>query len=189
MTGHSESLELVFDKTRTYKTATFMVMSAMGVSASVIVTFNTSGVSEAAMSTLSGVQLTAVTLMPYMISAVIAAITAIGVMMMLPATKMVEPTRQFVACLNEMSAGDLTVRVRLKAEDPLRDVANSFNNAAASLGGEIACWKVINRQQWGALCHIRDAIESGDCVSALRFVEEMEQSWDKIAEIEQRLIA
>jgi hypothetical protein len=39
------------------------------------------------------------------------------------------------------------------------------------------------------LCRIRQAVEENDEEQALRFVAEMEQNWDRIAEIEQRLIA
>ncbi|MBD3258822.1 HAMP domain-containing protein [candidate division GN15 bacterium] len=134
-------------------------------------------------------QLAVQTLMPYMISAVIAAITAIGVMTILPTTRVVEPTRQLVIRLNEVAAGDLTTRVRLHADDPLREVANSFNAAVGEMGSQIAAWKVINRQQWGVLCHIRHAVEMGNMQEALQHVKQMERNWDKIAEIEERFEA
>ena len=110
MTGCNATLEAVFGKTQTYKTATFMALAAVLVSASIIVYYNTSAVPDGMGTATSGFSLTLSTLMPYMISAVIAAIAALGVMMMLPATRVLEPARQFATCLDEMREGDLTVR-------------------------------------------------------------------------------
>jgi methyl-accepting chemotaxis protein len=183
------SRETLFDKARTYKTATFLGLSAVMVCTAVIQYFNVSLSNSAVIDAYSGAQLVAVMLMPYVISAVIAMTTVVGVISLLPTARVVEPARQFMSCFKEMQEGDLTVRMRLKAEDPLKEVANSFNAATAALGGEIASWKVINRQQWGVLCQIRNAVETGDNESAIRFIEEMERNWDRIAEIEQRLIA
>jgi methyl-accepting chemotaxis protein len=189
MTEECLSRETLFDKARTYKTATFMGLSAVMVCTAVIQYFNASLADNPAVDEYGGMQLVAVMLMPYLISAVIAATTMVGVISLLPTARVVEPARQFMSCFREMQEGDLTVRVRLKAEDPLKEVAHSFNAATAALGNEIASWKVINRQQWGVLCQIRNAVETGDKESAIRFIEEMERNWDRIAEIEQRLIA
>jgi methyl-accepting chemotaxis protein len=183
------SRETLFDKARTYKTATFLALSAVMVCTAVIQYFNTSLADNPAVDEYSGMQLAAVMLMPYLIAAVIAVTTMVGVLSLLPTARVVEPARQFMSCFKEMQAGDLTVRVRLKPEDPLKEVANTFNAATAALGGEIASWKVINRQQWGVLCQIRSAVETDDKESAMRLIEEMERNWDRIAEIEQRLIA
>ena len=102
---------------------------------------------------------------------------------------MLEPTRQIATRLNEMAAGDLTTRVRLQPNDPLKDVAHSFNNAVSQMGDSIAQWKVINRQQWGVLCYIRHAVEMGKPDEALTFIGQMERNWDKIAEIEEKFVA
>ena len=181
-----QPVESFFDKTRVYRTAGFMGISALLTSAAIIVYFNNMQQSEAMYDSM---QLAVTTLMPYMISAVIAAITAIGVMTILPTTRVVEPTRQIIAHLNEVAAGDLTVRMRLHADDPLRDVGKTFNSAMGEVGNQVAQWKVLNRQQWGVLCQIRHAVEMNDYREAILFVEQMEKNWDKIAEIEQRFIA
>lgn len=188
MKDSSLSLESLLDKSRMYRAVLFMGMSALMTSAAIIAYSN--HVQEASsQELLNGVNLVISTLIPYMISAVIAAMTAIGVMTILPTTRVVEPTKQIVARLNDVARGDMTTRVRLHADDPLKDVANSFNNAVADLGNQIAQWKVINRQQWGVLCHIRHAIEMGKPDEALNFVGQMERNWDKIAEIEEKFVA
>jgi len=165
-----------------------MGCSAILASASIIFYFNNVLSAGVAVEFLSQAELAAVTLMPYMISAVIAAITAIGVMTILPATRYVDPSLQLVACLREMAEGDLSVRARLHTNDQLRDVANELNTTIAHLGSLIAQCKIINRAQWGVLCRIRMSAEHGDCDDVLHFVEEMEKNWDKIAEIESSLI-
>ena len=111
------------------------------------------------------------------------------IMNILPTTRMAAPVHQVVARLKEIGDGDLTARIRMDGEDPLKDVGNAFNGAMSSLADQVAHWKIVNRQQWGVLCRIRQAVEEKDEEQALRFIAEMEQNWDRIAEIEQRLIA
>jgi len=181
--------ESVLDHRRLYRTALFMGLSAIMASAAIIGYYNDNVLSVVSSGISDRIQLTLLALMPYMISAVISAITAIGVMNMLPTARMAAPVHQMVTRLKEISDGDLTVRVKMDGEDPLKDVGTAFNGAVSSLGDQIAHWKIVNRQQWGVLCRIRKAVEEKDEEQALRFVAEMEQNWDRIAEIEQRLIA
>ena len=178
----------VFDKTRLYRTAVFMGLAAVMASAAIITYYNRTVTDLLAADSSGGFDLAAMTLMPYLVSAVIAAITAIGVLTILPATKMAAPAEQVVFRLRDISDGDLTARIRLGGDDPMKEVGIAFNTAAANLGDRIAHWKVVNRQQWGVLCRIRQAVEENDAEQALRFVAEMEQNWDRIAEIEQQLI-
>ena len=181
------SPDSIFNRSHLYRKAIFMGLVAGGASAGIITYFN-QNVSEYLMpDARAGFRLAAVTLMPYMISAVIATITAIGVMNLLPTTRVAAPAEQIVHHLRDLADGNLTARLRLHAEDPLKDVGVAFNTAAGSLADRVAHWKVVNRQQWGVLCRIRHAIEMNDREEALRFVAEMEQNWDRIAEIEQRL--
>jgi hypothetical protein len=63
-----------------------------------------------------------------------------------------------------------------------------MNLATQSVGGMVTQIKVINRRQWGVLCRIRLALEEGRPEEALRSVGEMERNWDKMAEIEDRLL-
>ena len=182
------STQNVFDKTRLYRRAAFMGLTAVLASAAIISTYNNTVGGLMSSSYRGGLELAVVTFMPYMIAAVIGMLTSFGVMAILPSAKVAAPAEQIVHRLRDISDGDLTVRVRLEIDDPLKEVGVAFNAAATSMSDRIAHWKVINRQQWGALCMIRQAIEDGDRERALRHVSEMEQSWDRIAEIEQQLV-
>ncbi len=188
MSDHVLTGTSALEKYRLYRTTIFMGLSTVLVSAAFISYCNSIVSNVVTESVYDSFQLAVLTLMPYMISAVIAAITAVGMMTILPATRVADPARELEAQLREVAAGDLTVRVTLHAGDPLRGVGNAFNGTVATLSDQIAAWKVINRQQWGVLCRIRQAVEEGNCTEAVRFMDEMEQNWDRIAEIEQRLI-
>lgn len=178
----------VLDKARLYRKAAFMGLTAIMASTAIIAYYER-GVNEMmAVESVHGFELAAMTLMPYMVSAVIATITAIGVLTILPATKVAAPAEQIIHKLRDISDGDLTTRISLAGDDPLKEVGIAFNAAAGNLGDRIAHWKVVNRQQWGVLCRIRQAVEENDTEQALRFVAEMEQNWDRIAEIEQQMI-
>jgi methyl-accepting chemotaxis protein len=177
----------IFDKSRLYRKAVFMGLSAVLASGAIITFYNEYVGGVTVSDAAAGLELAALTLMPYMISAVIATITAIGVMNFLPTVRVVAPAEQIVSRLRELCDGDLTTRVRLDTDDPLKEVGIAFNAAAGNLGDRIAGWKVVNRQQWGVLGRIRQAVEENDMKAALRFVAEMEQNWDRIAEIEQQL--
>jgi methyl-accepting chemotaxis protein len=182
------STQDVFDKAHLYRRAVFMGLCAVFASAAIIAYYDRSTPQVSSTGALAVIELAFMTLMPYLISAVIATLTAIGVMSILPNAKVAAPAKQIVTRLREISDGDLTVRVRLNADDPLKEVGTAFNAAATGLSDRVAHWKVVNRQQWGVLCRIRQSIEEGDREKALRFVSEMEQNWDRIAEIEQQLI-
>ena len=182
------SAQNVFDKPRLYRKAAFMGLTAVLASAAIISYYNRNVATMWSAETRVGFELAVMTLMPYMISAVIGVIAAIGVMAILPTARVAAPAEQIVHRLREISDGDLTVRIRLNGDDPLKEVGAAFNSAATNLSDRVAHWKVVNRQQWGVLCRIRQAIEEGDRESALRHVCEMEQNWDRIAEIEQQLV-
>lgn len=177
----------VFDKAGLYRKAVFMGLSAVFASGAIIAYYNRSVPQLTSTAALAPLELAFMTIMPYLIAAVIATLTAIGVMSILPNARIAEPAQQIVCRLREITDGDLTVRVRLNGDDPLKEVGTAFNAAAANLSDRVAHWKVVNRQQWGVLCRIRQSIEEGDREQALRFVAEMEQNWDRIAEIEQQL--
>ena len=181
------SPDSIFSRSHLYRQAIFMSMVAVGASAAIITYFNQNVADRLMSDARAGFELAAVTLMPYMISAVIATITAIGVMNLLPTTRVAAPAEQIVHHLRDLADGNLTIRLRLNGDDPLKDVGVAFNSAAGSLADRVAHWKVVNRQQWGVLCRIRQAVEMNDREEALRFVAEMEQNWDRIAEIEQQL--
>lgn len=188
MSSGFANAESVFSKTHLYRSIAFMCLAAVAASAGVISYFNRAPVGFAEVDPNS-FQLVASTLMPYMISAVIAAITAIGVVTILPTARLEGPANRLATGLREVADGDLTTRVRLESDEPLSELASELNRAVGHLNTQISEWKLLNRQQWGVLCRIRSAVEHGDSQRALYHVAEMEVNWDRIAEIESKLIA
>ena len=174
-------------KARVFRTIVFMTGSAVIACAGIIVYFNLAFSSGEIGQVFGSSDVATMTLMPYMISAVIAALTAVGVVSLLPSTKYAEPSMRLVSSLRDLADGDLTVRLKLNTDDPLRDVANELNLAVGNLDTAITTWKVQNRIQWGVLCRVRMAAEHGDCDDVLHFCDELEKNWDKIAEIENKL--
>ncbi len=171
----------------TFRIIAFMAGSAIIASAAIISYFNLAISPELTSEMLGSVEIASLTFMPYMISALIAALTAIGVTTLLPYTRYGEPSLKLVSSLRSLAEGDLTVRLQLSTDDPMRDVANELNYAVANIDKAVTTLKVQNRTQWGVLCRIRMAAENGDCDDVLHFCKEMEQNWDKVAEIENRL--
>lgn len=177
-----------FLKRRIYSIISLMAGSAIFISSVIIVWFNSSVNSEVLAEVCDRVELAAVTLMPYMISAVVAAITAIGIITILPSVKVVEPAEQILYRIRELAKGDLSSTLLLRGDNSLKVVAQALNKAISYLNNDITNLKIINRQQWGLLCEIRMWAENHDCETMLVFVREMEKNWDKIAEIEEHYI-
>ena len=107
------STDSVFDKDRLYRKVLFMGLSAVLASVVIIACYNQSVGQSISGGGQTGLELAAVTLMPYMVSAIIATITAIGVTTILPAAKVAAPAEQIVCCLRDIGDGDLTARIRL----------------------------------------------------------------------------
>ncbi len=175
-------------KLRLYSTVTFLLVTAIAASAAIIYYFNESIVTAALESVGGHLEVGLLALMPYMISAIIATITAIAVMTILPVTRSIQPGREMVSRLQDMSEGDLASKLRISGNHQLREVVAELNLATQSVGNQITQIKVMNRRQWGVLCRIRLALEESRIEEALRSVGEMERNWDKMAEIEDRLL-
>ncbi|MBN1212193.1 MAG: hypothetical protein JXA92_06400 [candidate division Zixibacteria bacterium] len=173
-------------KRRIYSVVGLMAGSAVFISAVIIAWFNSSASSELLTAVYGRVELAAITLMPYMISAVVAAITAIGIITILPSARVVEPAEQILTRIRDLACGDLAGTVNLRGNGQLKMLIQELNRATANLSSDITDLKIINRQQWGLLCEIRMWAENHDCDTMLVFVNEMEKNWDKIAEIEER---
>ena len=128
------------------------------------------------------------TLLPYMISAVVAAITAVAIMAMVPAKPLPDSSSQIARRLRGLVDGDLSSRVNLNSEGNLREVSYELNRAITSLNVHVSKLKLLNRQQWQSLCEIRTAVELQDSASALQHINNMEQNWSRIAEVEKALM-
>lgn len=127
-------------------------------------------------------------LMPYMISAVIAAITAIAVMALWPSVRKVSPSKQVIDRLRDLGAGDLASPIKVRGDDQIREIASELSGAVSALSVQVDALKVINRAQWGCLCQIRAEAERQNCQTVLLGVAEMEKNWEKLAAIENRLL-
>ena len=175
-------------KFRLYWTVSFLLASAIGASATIIYYFNESALGEVAAGVSSRIEMAMLTLMPYAISAIIAAITAIAITTILPVTRSIQPGRALIERLEKMETGDLATKLRVGGDHQLRELVAEMNLATQTLGGMVTQVKVINRRQWGVRCRIRLALDEGKPDEALRSVGEMERNWDKMAEIEDRLL-
>lgn len=170
-----------------YPTIGLMAGSAVVLSAAIIVYFNDLLNPELFENISGSFELALLTSMPYMISAAVAAITAIGIVNILPMMHMSEAIESLRLRLRSMAVGDLASRVQIEARLPqLRRLSRELNYASGDLGRHIAEWKVINRQQWEILQSVRTAGENKNHEAVLIMVEQMEKNWQKIAAIEER---
>lgn len=175
-------------KHRLYRTFAIMGLGAITVSGSVIYVFQYLASREAFAATFGQIELMVMTLIPYMISAVIAALTAMGMMTMFSDFRQVAPTEKIIERLREATKGNLATRLKPSGEAHLKEIASEVNMCLGYIGSNVSSLKLANRQQWGVLCRIRLAVESQDYDEAVRQIAVMEQNWDKIADLEQQLI-
>lgn len=164
-----------------------MVGSTICLSAAIIAYFDTMFSHEDMAFMSNRIEVAAVTLMPYMISAVVAAITAIGIIALWPSVTSVSPSEKIITRLRELSSGDLSSKLNLRGAHQLGEIALELNQAVGSLNSQVAQLKVLNRQQWDCLCEIRTAAETNNCTSVLHSIQKMEQNWEKLAAIEAEL--
>lgn len=129
-----------------------------------------------------------VVLMPYMISAVIAAITAIAVMALWPSVRKVSPAGQVIERLRDLATGDLSTPLKVRGDDQMKEIAAELSSAITALSIQVDALKVVNRAQWGCLCQIRADAERQNNPTVLAAVAEMEKNWEKLAAIENRLL-
>lgn len=174
-------------KLQLYKSIVLMASSAVFVSAAVIIFFNQSISGELPSGLPSRLNLLAITMMPYLISAAVAAMTAIGILALLPSARLYDPAQTLLLRLRELRHGDLSSRVAL-THPQLKIIAAELNEAVGTLGSQLTSLKVLNRKQWDVLGRIRAAAEMHGCREVLTYIEEMERNWAKIAEVEERLV-
>ncbi len=175
-------------KYQLYWTVSFLSLSAVAASATIIYYYNEVIAGATAEAVTGRVETSMLTLLPYAISAIIAAITALAVTTILPVTKSIQPGRELIERLQQIERGDLATKLRVGGNHQLRELVTEMNIATQSVGSMVTQIKVINRRQWGVLCRIRLALEEGRPEEALRSVGEMERNWDKMAEVEDRLL-
>lgn len=163
----------------------FLIGSAVTLSALIIGVFNSTFSRAQLEQVCSGVELAAWSLIPYMISAAVAAITAICVLSLLPAAKMQQPAPAVKDRLQGLADGDLATKIQTRRVPPhLQEVVYELNMATSNLSHQVAQWKVINRQQWELLEAMREITVVNGQKQLVRIIEQMETNWEKIAQIE-----
>lgn len=127
-------------------------------------------------------------IMPYLFAAAIAGMCAMAITTILPAARSIEPQEAILQRLRQLSAGDLASGEKVPASGPMRDIAMELNQSIGMLRHQVTALKIVNRQQWSTLCNIRDAVERGNADMAMSYIEQMEKTWQKTAEIEKKLL-
>ncbi len=166
----------------------FLIGSAVTISALTIFVFN-STISRVQMEPVfTGLEIIGLSVVPYLISAVVAAITAICVLSLVPATHLQQPATVVKQRLQSMAEGDLSSKIQARSSAPhIQELVYEMNMATSNLGSQIAQWKVINRQQWELLEAMREITVVSGQRQLVRIIEQMEKNWEKIAEIEAKL--
>lgn len=183
------AIDLKGNLTPYYHRIAFMITSATLLSGAIIVYFNQVVFTDEVVAMYSSMEVAAITVLPYMISAVVAAMTAIGVISMLPILRSRGPARKIQVRLERLGDGDLTITGKLDCSNEyLKDIASELNYSIGSLNHRVAQLKIINRQQWDLLEGIRQAVAREDCMGAISYVEKMERNWRRIADVEDQLL-
>lgn len=166
-----------------------MAAGTVVLSGALISAFNYIFFERGAIEHVAQFELTAATLFPYLISAVMAAIVAIGILTVLPYRKFNRPLRTIASRLTSLADGDLTTRVQLQADNTeLQHMVDDLNSSVDTLNTLISHWKLINRRQWELLEGAKQAAAAADSEQALRLINQMETNWEQIATIEEQLI-
>jgi DNA-directed RNA polymerase subunit L len=166
----------------------FIAISAILTSAVVIIFYN-NNTSEANLNHFGNAfEVAALTLMPYMISAVIAAITVLCILNIIPTVRNHEIARQICDRLRAVSKGDLTGETVVKqSEKYMEDIVYEMNYSINHLNHTISKMKIINRQQWDILQTIKDSTFSNNTKMVMDMIDKMEENWNKIAELEETI--
>lgn len=166
----------------------FIAISAILTSAVVIIFYN-NNTSEANLNQFGNAfEVAALTLMPYMISAVIASITVLCIQNIIPAVRNHEVARQICERLRTVSTGDLTGETVVKqSENYMDEIVYEMNYSISHLNHTISKMKIINRQQWDLLQTIKDSTFSNNTKMVMDMIDKMEENWNKIAELEETI--
>ncbi|HOP07412.1 MAG TPA: hypothetical protein PLF13_08990 [candidate division Zixibacteria bacterium] len=170
-------------------TISVLAGSALVISVAVVVYFNQ--VSDAGLmaSAYSGAAIAAITVMPYMISAAVAALVAVAIMRILPMAGLNRELEQLSLHLREMAAGDLNTRMKMRSMNPqVQQLANDINLCSEELCRRVVDMKIINRQQWDILEVIRHESVRTASAELINNIEQMQTNWEKLAEVESQIV-
>ncbi len=174
------------------KKALYRAMGIMGVttvvlSAAVIAFMNGLTAYDVWDNAVGRIELAAASLMPYLISAVIAAITSIAIVTMLPFFKVLGILTSVHHRLHLLSNGDLCSKIPAGTGSH-NEIAMTLNDAVDKMASRVSQMKAMNRKQWDLLEMVRISAQKDDLSQAMTIIEEMEENLVKVAKIEEQLI-
>jgi len=178
---------LTVEKKVLYRAISIMGISTVVLSAAVIAFMNGLTSYDVWDNVLGQIELMAASLMPYLISAVIAAITSIAIVTMLPFFKVLGILSSVHHRLYLLSDGDLCSKIPA-VKGSHQEIAMTLNDAVDKLASRVSQMKAINRKQWDLLEMVRISAQKDDLSKAMTIIEEMEENWVKVAKIEEQLI-
>lgn len=186
LTGANQPLSVNLPDERILGKIGFLVGSAILLSGGIIWFYNQIIYNDQVFDIYTNLQLAGITLMPYMISAAIAAITAMCIMNFIPLAKSKLPAYQLAVRIREFGEGDLSTFSRLNCRnDQLKEISTELSMAVNNWNSKMSQMKIINRQQWDLLQDIKSRASKNDGQEILNHVQKMENNWIKIAEIEE----
>ncbi len=176
------------NKSQVFARVGYMSITAVIISAIIIGFFNS--ITDNQMEQVySKTELAALALIPYMISAVVAAITATCITNLLPWLKVGKSLDAIEMRLREMASGDIATKLMPNSNIAhVQSIMIQMNNTVSVLGNQLAQWKAVNRQQWELLQLIRMAASENKSADVIKIANEMEKKWGKIAEFEDNLV-
>lgn len=185
--GQETENRLPIEKKVLYRAMSIMGITAVVLSAAVIAFINGLTSYDVWDNVLGQAEFVAVSLMPYLISAVIAAITSIAIVTMLPFFKVLGVLTTVHHRLHLLSNGDLCSKIPA-GKGTHQEMALTLNDAVDKLASRVSQMKAVNRKQWDLLEMIRMSAQKDELSRTLEIIEQMEENWVKVAKIEEQLI-
>ena len=169
-----------------FRTIGILGFSAVTLSAAVIAYFNGIFSNDGLVDVMGQIELLTTSVMPYLISAVIAAITASSINTIIPFFKILSIQAQVHNRLELLAKGDLCSKIPAGRGHAAK-VAHTFNDAVDHLASRVSQLKAINHKQWDLAETIRISAKKGDCSIVLQAVDQMEENWKRASKIEEQL--
>lgn len=187
LTAQDIPAELPVEKKSLYRAMAIMGATTVVLSATVIAFMNGLTSYDVWDNALGRMDLAIASLMPYLISAVIAAITSIAIVTMLPFFKVLGILTSVHHRLHLLSDGDLCSKIPV-GKGSHSEIAITLNDAVDKMASRISQMKALNRKQWDLLEMVRLSAQKDDLNLTVEIIEEMEENWVKVAKIEEQLV-
>ncbi len=176
----------VFSNFQIIKEVGFLSLVVILLSLGIIWFYNRVLFTEEVYDIYSQLEIAGITLMPYMISGAIAALSALYITYYIPAEKCKIPSHQIAMRIRKLGEGDLVSFARIHSDNQeINDIARELSFAVAQWNSQMSQMKIINRQQWDLIQEIKQSAAKNDNKSILLHMEKIEENWIKTAEIEE----